>query len=389
MALDNVMNNNLLLSILSGAGASLAGPDSVAAQAINPVVQGVIGAQSKTKEQDRQMKLLSKLLGAGVDFKSDANGKATVSGDLATLLGEEMAKQSGLGTVSDTGTPSSTPSGTAPTAPVAQPKSTQNGLLASMLNFNSSPSDVPAYSDLVGLTPKDISDSLAGAVSVEELKRQSVNDITDRLYKKALTEQAMAVTEKTRPSITIPGTDIKLNSSEYVDWYKAATKDERTNAIKNYEYAQSKGYKGSFESFQDVSKTSHQKDYAQAKAEGYEGDFNTWMLEMTKAGAINLGDVVAKREATADVDTKKYFTDPKGLVTDVDKYVNTEEVQRKLFALDPKLREIETIRSKEKYVTDKITGSGGEIIGQRLEGRTFVWTVKWPDGKITEVKYAN
>ncbi len=61
MDLSNLATNNMFLSMLSQGGASVAGPDSVAA-GINPILQSTIGAQSKAKEQNRQMAMLKKLL---------------------------------------------------------------------------------------------------------------------------------------------------------------------------------------------------------------------------------------------------------------------------------------------------------------------------------------
>lgn len=244
---------------------------------------------------------------------------------------------------------------------------------------------------MAGLTPENISQALQFKFAKEEMGQKKVTDLIDMIYKGALTDQALATAEKNKPSITIPGTDIKLTRDQYLDWYKAANKDERTAAIKNYEYAQGKGYKGSFEQFQDASRTSHQKDFEQAKAEGYEGSFNEWMLSMAKAGAMNLGDLLEREGGKADVRAQKYFTDPEGLVADVDKYVDSEEVQNRLFqySSDPRQREIETVRAKEKFITGKIIASGGEIVDEKLDGRTFVFTVKWKDGTTSEVRYAN
>lgn len=383
MESGNLLENQLFLSLLSNAGANIAGEGSMAAEVFNPTVQSLISAKNKTKEQDRQNQLIAKLLGQGVDFKSDAKGNITVSGDVATMLGGGQSRPSDLGTVAQPTNPQSTN--------VQQPNVStglSGGILNKILNPSSSPSDV-SYSDLVGLTPQDISDSLAGAVSVANLKRQSINDVTDRMYKRALVRQANASAAANEPSVTIPGTDIQLTRKQYVDWYKAANKDDRTAAIKNYEYAVGKGYGGSFESFQDSALTSQQKNYNQAKGEGYKGGFNKWLLEMTKAGALNIGDIVKRKEATKDVDSIKYFTDPKGLAQDVSKYISSEDFRRKLFKFNESERDIETVREKEKFIVNKIISSGGEIVDQKLEGRTFVWKVKWPNGKVSEVKYAN
>lgn len=72
--ISDLMNNNLLWSYLSQAGAALAGPKSVAA-AINPITQNVIGAQSKTKMQNNYLSQLTDML------KGQDGAKMTISKD--------------------------------------------------------------------------------------------------------------------------------------------------------------------------------------------------------------------------------------------------------------------------------------------------------------------
>jgi hypothetical protein len=78
--------------------------------------------------------------------------------------------------------------------------------------------------------------------------------------------------------------------------------------LKNFEYAKSKGYTGDFMKFQDAAKTSHEKDYERAVAEGYEGSFNQWLLGITKAGAINIGELVNKEKSLIDIRDKMEIT---------------------------------------------------------------------------------
>lgn len=114
--------------------------------------------------------------------------------------------------------------------------------------------------------------------------------------------------------------------------------------------------------------------------------FDEWLPKYRRSGAVSIS--FGARE---DIKAKKYFTSPKGLVADVDKYISSDEVQNQLIrhSDDPGKLDREKISMKEQYIRGKITGSGGDITGAKLEGRTFVFTVKWPDGTITEVRYAN
>ena len=367
MATENLLENQLFLQYLSGAGSAMS-----AGQPVGPALNQVTQQQISSRNY---MKMLQKMLGKGVEFKSDAEGKATVIGELSKVLGMEEGEGQEQGT------------GTLENAPLGTSKQPSQGGLISMLNPSSSPLGDFTASDLAGLTPKDISQALQFKFAGEELGDKRINDIVDRELKRA---QTIGIT----PSITIPGTDVKLTRKEYISWFTAANKDERTAAIKNFEFAQTnKGgkFKGSFEQFQDNAKTTHMKNYIGAKDDGYVGSFNEWMLTMAKAGAINLGDIVARKEATKDVSAKKYFTDPKGLVQDVDKFISSDEVQNELFQYSdtPQSLEREKVSRKEQFIEGKITSSGGTIVKARLDGRTFVWEVKWPDGTVSEVKYAN
>ena len=228
--------------------------------------------------------------------------------------------------------------------------------------------------DLAGLSPQDVSRAFAGALNYEELvtkqkqlEEGKVDRLIDRIYKTALTEQAIASARK-------------------------PPKDERTALQKNYEYAKSLGYKGTVEDFGKDTRTTHEKDYERYKAEGGDMSFHDWLRDMTAlGGGLSLEEYGKRREVSADIESKKYFTDPKGLAQDVDKYINTDEVQNQLiqFADDPRQREIETVRAREKYITGKIAAAGGSIVNAELDGRTFVFTVKWPDGKTSEVRYVN
>ena len=383
--MENLLQNQLFLQYLSGAGSALSAGEPIG-PALNQVTQQQISSQN-------YMKMLQKMLGKGVEFKSDAEGKATVTGELSKILGAEEGEDVFGGQFADQKTqPLGGASLQTPQLPATQnqqlnmpEKSGLNqGGIMSLLNPSSSPLGNFSPSDLAGLTPKDISEALKFKFAGEELGDKRINDAVDRAYKQT------QITGAT-PSITIPGTDVKLTRKEYISWFTSASKDERTAAVKNYEFAQSKGYKGDFESFQNSASTSQQKNFESAKKDGYVGSFNEWMLDMAKAGAINLGDIVARQEATKDVSAKKYFTDPKGLVQDVDKYVSSDEVQNELFqyADTPQSLEREKVRRKEQFIEGKITSSGGTIIEARLDKKTFIWKVKWPDGTTSEVKYAN
>jgi hypothetical protein len=205
-------------------------------------------------------------------------------------------------------------------------------------------------------------------VSVAGLQDQRYNDLVNNIYKMGMLEA------QTAPQ-----------------------PEKKTTEIQNYEYYKSQmkeaglPYKGISDWDKDV-RTTHQKEFETARLGGYTGSFQEWLRDMTAlGGGLNINEFAKRKEVTADISAKKYFTDPEGLSKDVDKFVGSEEVQNKLmpYVDDPKKREIETVRTKEGFIKNKIVSSGGKILNERLDGRTFVFLVEWPDKSTSEVRHAN
>jgi len=378
--MSSLLENNLFLSMLSQGGASLAGEGSVAA-GINPILQGTIAAQSKAKEQQRQQALLAKLLGEGVDFRSGADGKVKINADnmeaFSSLLGDSGGSELSIPGAADQR--KDIMSMQAPAAPTQPQTQSQGGLdtniLKSLLNPTSSPSDVPAYSDLVGLTPQDMQQALAGAQQTELLKQK----IKDNLAARQAQQRQLDISERQAETSELTA---KTNL------FKAMTKDERTAAQKNYEFAKEEGFPGSFIDFQNTAKTTHQKDFEAAKADGYEGSFNEWMLDMAKAGAITIGELTSREMAKGDIAGQLYFK--KGeFIKDLNKHMSSDEVQNKLFATDLSQRDIESAKEKVIFIEQNIISRGGEITDIRFakDGKTMVWTVTWPTGDTEEINH--
>jgi len=273
--MENILQNKIFMQLLSNAGAAMQQGQPIG-PALNQVTQQQISSQN-------YLALMKSLLGKGVDFKSDAKGKATIS-----MEDFDPSKEG--------------------------PAFDEAGILPSQGGtgvLNPSASSVGG-ADLAGLTTKDISQALQFKFMQEELGQKKFSDMFDMLYKtKVSAPLARAQTEAITPSITMPGTDIKITGKQYIDWWKTSNKDERTAAIKNYEYAQTdKGgsFKGSFEKFQDAARTTHKKDYdtyvEQEKAVGTPEkgiqSFNEWLLSWAKAGATTIS--LGERE---DIETMK------------------------------------------------------------------------------------
>jgi len=294
--MENPFDNKLLLQYLSGAGAAISSGQPIGA-GLDPITQQNIKSQNYMKIFQ---KMLSGKFGEGDKIVSNSKGTkidiSKMSMDALDIGGENQLVPEGTPNIGSQGVNKGLDS----KAPgLANP-------------FASSQSDTFSPADLAGLSPQDISSALSGVMSVEALKQKKMSNVVDSLYKIQKIEESKAITAGLTPSITISGTDIKLTKDQYLKWYKEADKDERTAAMKNFEYAQGKGFKGSFEEFQDNAKTTHQKDYNAAIAGGYEGSFNEWMLDMVKAGAaqFNFGETAERATAGALGRQTAKFQDP-------------------------------------------------------------------------------
>ena len=241
------------------------------------------------------MKLLKQTLGP--DGSSMSIGKdgikvnATQDSDLFRLImGEEKAEQAaGQGQASEAA-PTQT-AAAAPTQPQTQPQpqtraGAPNPFTPSAPNLNMN------LSNLAGLTPENIMAVIGAKQNQDQLKMQSYRDIVDSVYKKALGDKAVQEVEYGK-KLYKTDDGMELDAKDYIA-YQKLIKEDQTPAIKNYQYAQKQGFTGSFVEFQDMAKTGHKKDYDEAVKGGYKGPFHTWMLDMAKAGAINIGDLLTK-----------------------------------------------------------------------------------------------
>ena len=259
------LENNLLLQMISGVGAELAAPDPVIAR-LDKMTQQNIAAQSQDKTNKSYIQLLKQILEKGgkinmdkenLSIKAPSNifsgdGGSALAGDNMKMPFDASADHKAM-----------MMGGAVPSQyvePGLQP-------LDEVRNLNPSPSPLGVNAaDLAGLTPENVSQALSGALGVVDLERRSIRDVADTVYQNAIARKLRAETAAITPSIEIaPG--VKLTGKEFVDVWKAASKDERTGAIKNYEYARDNGYEGSFES---------------------------WMKELAEAQGKNLSEILAE-----------------------------------------------------------------------------------------------
>ena len=371
---SDLFKNKLFLQMLSGAGSAMQQGEPVG-PALNQVTQQNISAQNYAG-------LLKKLMGNAL---GPDETKATLSnkGIDLTIPQSELKDGSFLG-----GDPLglSTPTqNVIPTPITPSQRGTASPFAGSQLDISAS--------DLAGLTPQDISSALTGTMGIETLKQKKVSDLVDAMYKQSHAKLFEAQTGAATPSITIPGTNIKLTGEQYIKYVEHMSKDDRTTAVKDFEYAKKNGYTGTFTDYQDAKTTTNQKDYKVAVEGGYSGSFNKWLVEMKKAGSTNIsiGTKLEEKKAMSELAGQLYFNEPKW-TTELDKHMEKAD-----FANMPGkagsseyLANVSKAKAKEKinFIEGKIIGGGGTIVGIKKVGKIGVWTVKWPSGDTKEIKYA-
>lgn len=275
--LSNLFQNRLFLQYLSAAGQDIGSGNPIGTN-VNAVTQQNIGAQSQNKLNEHYIKMLTSILSG----KVPAGGKMTMDDK---------------GTKFQIPPPGPDSSGSQ-LAGVQQPNwpATPSFNPAEILNPSNSLPELSA-SDLAGLSSKDVSAALGGALDVQELMRRTVADAAGIPYQEAKTAEAWAHAQ----SLLTP-------------------KDERTELVKNYEYARdNQGFKGTLEQFKEGA-TTHKKDYDEAVKGGYSGSFNEWLLQMQQAGAtrISIGEKVETKKALDEVAAQSGVKDPE-LVSKVEK----------------------------------------------------------------------
>lgn len=349
--LSSLFQNRLFLSLLSGAGAGLA--QNPAVSNINQITQQSIASQS-------YMKLLQRMLGGEVP----RDGKLTIDEKGMKL---DVPKSALEGPMSMT-----------PLEGAQQGSQLPGGSgidWSKQKAINPFATSQPGISaaDLAGLTTQDITQALQSAMGVEDLKRQSIEDVYNRMYKFGFLDIQRGQAETARLAEWRRIKEIPEKVDVDVGGGKIISVDPK-DALSYY--AKVNDLPASFETY---------------KIARGDPEFKRYLVEMAGAGAtkINIGDIRARAETLADVKARKYLTDPRGFARDMRKYMGSEAVLGPTFNLGEDERPRALARLAEKEAVRLIKSTGGKIVSSRVEGRTFIWTVKWPDGTTSEVSYAN
>jgi len=263
-------------------------------------------------------------------------------------------------------------------------------------------------SSLAGLSPQDIMSVFSAKHAQDTLKQQSYRDMVEALYKgnvvgqkeqelaadipykRALTKQSEATTAENTATVDIAYGDktFKVTPKDAIAWEKMK-KETTPNEVKLYEYAKGQGFAGSIVDFKNADQTGHKKDYDEAVKSGYKGGFSTWMLDMAKAGAINLGTKVEEKKTLSELGGQLYFNDPKW-TADLHKGIEEFKTKDLWNVLDEKDRPLAISKERVKFVEGKIAAGSGAIqsVVMDKDGKTMVWTVKWPSGDTKTIRQA-
>lgn len=349
------MDYSMLAQMASGVGAAM--NQQPWSQALNQITQQNISAKNQAGLIDFYKQILSgKMPGAKANL-SDKGMNLTLPSNIMGL--DSMEGHTNLGTVSGGGSVGPghilpTASASVPATPNVPEVQNQGGSFSSFLNPQDSQPSMPS---LAGLSTQDISNALSGALNIEQLRQKKIMDVF----------------ESSKPDIP---------------------KDERTAAIKNYEYSVSRGSDKTFDDFQKDARTAHEKNYERAVSEGYEGKFHEWLRDITAlGGGLSIGEKIAEKRAFSKLQGELFFDDP-DWIDKLSKHMSSKSVRSKIilpFMGDPVASKKAEAKEKFNYIKAKIESGKGVITknpGWSEDGKTIIFTVRWPSGEIGTIKHA-
>ena len=407
-----MLNNNLLLYFLAGAGRAVGGQGSVG-DVLGQGVQQQIGAESQSKVNAQYMKMLQGMLAGGGKInmdKDNINIKAPIGAFNNNSGGQTPSMSSGTSALAT------------PTNPDIGGDWMKDFNMGGALNPSNSPSDVMSANlaglennsqaqvesadiqpipreMLVGLTPENVSQALGGAVSVNNLRESKISEVANRILKtreldmleserkaelqlKNLKEAREWQTLMRESPLEVPG----LGKMTFDNWKEL---DAPTKSYSYYAFdAKNRGEE--VMSFNDWKQQSPPESiYEIYELAEKDPKFKEFFFRQKEAGAtrISTGEIVDRKKLTDEVDIKNYFRTK--LPEDVDKFISSKETRRDLIQYtEPKEKTKQTMLAKDKFIRGKIVSTGGDIMDIVTEGRTRVYKVKWKDGSTDEVRYA-
>lgn len=377
------MDMNMLSQYLSGMGAGLNKDPWV--QNLNKITQENISAKSQAGLIDFYRQILSgKMPGAKANLSEKGMNLTLPSNALGGLGGGE-----GGGGGGDTNILSGEGGGTEPSAgdmsnanaPVSNIPNNQQkgGFLSSLLNPSVSQPGA-ALPSLAGLTPQDISAALGGAVDIEQLRQKQIMDTF------AMNQPAKPV--KADPlSNEFPIQHPEAGPMSLRQWNALPSSEKEFSAyISGAKKLGAPAEELTREFFNSLEPTDREQ-FMRAAMEDPELMQATKELAKSGATKISLGEKLSEKKALANLQGQLYFKDP-DWVDDLSKHMSSKDVRSTtLFADDPITAKAE---EKIKFIESKISAGGGSVQDVKFgdDGKTMIWTIKWPSGDTEVIKYA-
>ena len=412
--LDALLQNKLAMQYLAGLGADLSAYGANTDKGFQPANVNAVTNQSITAQNanNQQQKLLQWMaeafnpatkstmsIGAGgvnmklspesAMFKDLLGGKGTNAEDF----------YKGIGAF---GPPPSPPPPVAP-ASDSQGGTTPNPFVSGQPSFSAS--------DLAGLTPEIMANNLSGALNVvgtqnklglerEQLANKSNQELFDALYKfsslsseDALRKQQILESQNkiNNPKIDSGNTLFPISvptiGAVTLDQWKALPIDQQNYAA-YVDTAKRLGDK------QIMTPQDFKQSFTNSEQVGFletllkRPDLLSLKKELLTSGAtkITLGEKLDEVKAKSRLSGQLYFDDPKW-INDLEKTTEKYVADNLWNVKDPTAKTLETAKYKAKQIEAQILAGGGSSnAAWAADGKTMIWTVKWPSGDTKEIK---
>ena len=380
--IEGLLQNKLFLQYLSGAGSALQQGQPVA-PALDKITNQSISAQNYAK-------LLSKLLGS-----DESKGTFSNKGLNLTIPASELKSGAFLGD-NPLGNPLSTTSTqtqalTSSSSPAPSPSINPNQM--GVVNpFAGSPLRNISASDLAGLTTQDLSTILSGALSVEQLKQKKVSDVIDSMYKQAqISKMEKGDSLDQAFPVDVPG----VGKVTHRQWSTMPDKEKQYALFVNM--AKQLGDKDimskeEYESYVDSLKPNERTRFLKDLLKDPKLMQAEKSLRQAGATNISLDTKLTEKKAMSDVETRNYFAKGEH-ITDLNKHMEKADfanVPGKAGSAEY-IANVANAKANEgiNFIKSKILAGGGTLAAPtrfEKDGKTMVWTVKWPDGEVKEIR---
>ena len=365
-SMEGLLKNKLFLQYLAAAGQDISSGKPIGAN-VNAVTQQNIGAQNQAALQQKYIKMLSDMIGSkmpGWSASADDKGmKFNVPSNAFSNLDSSLNK------------PLEGNNGEKQAAPVSP--SASQGLINPFVS--SQPVEFSG-SELAGMNPEDVTRALSAAISTSDLVRQSTaTDALDGIYPIPL-PGGSKVTHRQWQSLP-------KSQKEYAIYAHSAKLSDEKDIMTEEEFKLSEP---------TMKEKFLRKAMADPKLMEAQKELNrSGSLVFTSEEAAKKAGMVAQE--TGDVKAWQYISNG-AYVKDLDKYISSTEVRRKLQGLvadetDPikyqKKYEVAKAQEKASYIRKQIIAKRGKIVDEYLDddGKTAVFVVKSPTGKSETIKH--